>query len=121
VKRRSPKPRAQRTPSAPRTRPARRTSYELLMEELPKSQPASPLPITTLPPQAPVRLLRLPEVMQRVGLRRAAIYTLLREGKFPQQVRLGARAVAWVESEVEEWIARRIHARQSAAMAPPRA
>ena len=31
----------------------------------------------------PDRLIRLPEVMARVGLRRTAIYQWMREGRFP--------------------------------------
>jgi prophage regulatory protein len=59
----------------------------------------------------PARLLRLPQVMERVGLRRAAIYKLVSEGRFPQRVKLGGRAVGWVESEIQEWIKHCIDAR----------
>ena len=52
------------------------------------------------------RLLRLPEVMERVGLRRTAIYQRMREGRFPQSRSLGSRCTVWVESEVNDWIAR---------------
>ncbi|MBX7541877.1 AlpA family transcriptional regulator [Qipengyuania sphaerica] len=50
------------------------------------------------------RLLRLPEVMERVGLRRTAIYQRMREGRFPQSRSLGPRCTVWVESEVNDWI-----------------
>ncbi|MYC89167.1 MAG: AlpA family transcriptional regulator [Gemmatimonadales bacterium] len=56
----------------------------------------------------PTRLLRLPEVMARTGLSRATIYALMAEGRFPRQVRIGARAVGWVEAEIEAWIQERI-------------
>jgi len=46
--------------------------------------------------------LRLPAVMERTGLCRSAVYAM--EG-FPKPVKLGGRAVAWVASEVEAWIA----------------
>jgi prophage regulatory protein len=36
---------------------------------------------------------------------------MMAEGTFPKPVKLGARAVAWVESEVEEWILARIEER----------
>ena len=52
----------------------------------------------------PERLLRLPEVMERVGLRRTAIYQRMREGRFPQSRSLGPRCTVWVESEVNNWI-----------------
>lgn len=56
----------------------------------------------------PTRFLRLPEVMERTGLSRSTIYVRLAEGRFPQPVRLGGRAVGWIEAEIEEWVAERI-------------
>jgi len=57
---------------------------------------------------SPTRILRLPEVTARTGLSRATIYALMRQGRFPRQVRIGARAVGWIEAEVEAWIQERI-------------
>lgn len=53
-------------------------------------------------------ILRLPAVKQRTGLSRSTIYLRIAQGTFPAPVSLGARAVGWVESEVDDWIARRI-------------
>ncbi|MDE0260698.1 MAG: AlpA family transcriptional regulator [Gemmatimonadota bacterium] len=55
-----------------------------------------------------VRILRLPEVQRRTGLSRSTIYVRLDQGRFPKPVSLGARAVGWIESEVDEWIRERI-------------
>lgn len=52
----------------------------------------------------PARLLRLPEVMDRVGLRRSAIYQRMSEGRFPKSRSLGPKCAVWVEAEVEDWI-----------------
>lgn len=52
----------------------------------------------------PPRLLRLPEVMSRVGLRRSAIYQRMSEGRFPKCRTLGAKCSVWVEAEINEWI-----------------
>ncbi|EAV3930948.1 AlpA family transcriptional regulator [Salmonella enterica] len=52
----------------------------------------------------PTRLIRLPEVLERTGFGRAWIYRLISEGRFPAPVKIGVRAVAFVESEVDEWI-----------------
>lgn len=52
----------------------------------------------------PQRLLRLPEVMHRVGLKRSAIYQRMSEGRFPKSRSLGPKCAVWLESEVEEWI-----------------
>ncbi len=56
----------------------------------------------------PTRFVRLPEVVARTGLSRSTIYVRLAEGCFPQPVPLGARAVGWIESEVDNWIRERI-------------
>ena len=56
---------------------------------------------------APLRLLRLPEVLARVGLGRSAWYDLVRASRAPQPCHLG-RSVAWPEHEIENWVAARI-------------
>lgn len=56
----------------------------------------------------PSRLLRLPEVMLRVGLSKAVIYKRQSEGGFPSSVSIGARSSAWLEEEVEQWIRARV-------------
>lgn len=53
----------------------------------------------------PARLLRLPEVMDRVGLRRSAIYQRMSEGRFPKSRSLGPKCAVWVEAEIDDWIA----------------
>jgi len=53
-------------------------------------------------------ILRLPAVKMRTGLSRSSIYLRIAQGTFPAPVSLGARAVGWVESEVEDWLARQI-------------
>ncbi len=60
-----------------------------------------------------VRFLRLPEVLARTGLSRSTIYVRLEQGRFPRPVSLGARAVGWIESEVEEWMRQRIEKSRS--------
>ena len=53
-------------------------------------------------------ILRLPEVKTRTGLSRSTIYLQITNGKFPKQISLGSRAVGWLETEVEAWLAARI-------------
>ncbi len=53
------------------------------------------------------RLLRLSEVQTRTALGRSTIYRLMRNGDFPEPLKIGARAVRWRESEIEEWLATR--------------
>lgn len=56
----------------------------------------------------PQAILRLPAVKARTGLSRSTIYLGLAEGTFPKPISLGARAVGWLESEIEEWLKGRI-------------
>ena len=72
---------------------------------------ASPLPSSSLHHHSSFRILRLPEVMNRVGLCRASIYQHMHEGAFPKQITLGVRAVGWLEHEVAAWLMTRVHAR----------
>ncbi|WP_205579558.1 helix-turn-helix transcriptional regulator [Pectobacterium parmentieri] len=58
-----------------------------------------------------ITLIRLSGVMKKTGLRKSWIYLLMKQGDFPQTVKIGARSVAWVESEVNDWIAARISQR----------
>lgn len=51
-----------------------------------------------------IRLLRLPEVMNKTGYGKAWIYRLINQSLFPQPIKIGSRAIAFVESEVDEWI-----------------
>jgi prophage regulatory protein len=55
-----------------------------------------------------ITILRLPVVRARTGLSRSTIYLRISDGSFPLPVSLGARAVGWLESDIEEWITRRI-------------
>lgn len=50
------------------------------------------------------RILRLPAVLDRVGLKKSAFYVLVREGQFPKPVKLSERAVGWKSSDVVQWI-----------------
>ena len=48
-----------------------------------------------------MRIIRRHELTDKVGYCLAHIYRLERQGLFPQRIRLGRRAVGWVEEEVE--------------------
>lgn len=49
-------------------------------------------------------LLRIREVEKRCGYKRAWIYSLMAQGRFPKQVRLGNRSVAWRSDDIQNWI-----------------
>ncbi|EAQ1995018.1 AlpA family transcriptional regulator [Salmonella enterica] len=48
------------------------------------------------------RLIRLSEVMNKTGFGKAWIYRLISQNRFPQPVKIGIRAIAFIESD--EWI-----------------
>jgi prophage regulatory protein len=67
-----------------------------------------------------VQILRLPQVCKVTGLGRSMIYQLESQSQFPRRVRIGLRAVGWVESEVQLWLASRIeHYRAGAPLSQP--
>jgi prophage regulatory protein len=63
----------------------------------------------------PSRILRLPAVMGRTGLRTTAIYAHIKAGTFPKPVRLGPKAVGWISAEIDSWIAERVQQRDGGA------
>lgn len=76
------------------------------MTAVPRSNAAVPLFVecVSAAPSSPARLLRLPEVIARVGLKRSAIYQRMSEGRFPKSRSLGPKCAVWVESEIDDWI-----------------
>ncbi|WP_072011303.1 helix-turn-helix transcriptional regulator [Klebsiella michiganensis] len=50
------------------------------------------------------RLIRVHEVLRRVGFSRTTLYERIKEGSFPDRVKIGLRSVAFVESEIDAWI-----------------
>ncbi|PHM47134.1 helix-turn-helix transcriptional regulator [Xenorhabdus miraniensis] len=53
-------------------------------------------------------LIRLPEVQRRTGYSKAWIYKLIADDSFPKQIKIGTRSVAFIEVEIDAWIAQRI-------------
>lgn len=57
------------------------------------------------------RIIRLPEVIERVGLSKSTIYQNIQDGTFPKQLKLG-RTSGWLESEIDAWIGNLVNTRQ---------
>ncbi|MBA0035568.1 AlpA family transcriptional regulator [Pantoea sp. BIGb0393] len=51
-----------------------------------------------------IRIIKVPEVLERCALSRATLYRLLERGEFPVQVRLSTRSVGFYEHEVNQWL-----------------
>jgi prophage regulatory protein len=62
-------------------------------------------------PQNHTRFLRLAEVKKLTSLSRSAIYVKIANREFPRSVALSRQCVAWVESEVIEWMNQRLSSR----------
>jgi prophage regulatory protein len=63
-------------------------------------------------------LLRIEDVMRRVGFRRNKLYDLINEGAFPRPAKIGRMSV-WPSNEIDKFVADRI-AERDAGMPKPR-
>ncbi|MFA0945874.1 MULTISPECIES: helix-turn-helix transcriptional regulator [Pseudomonas syringae group] len=56
------------------------------------------------------RILRLKQVLERVGLSRSTIYDRINpaspryDSSFPKPIKIGRSAVGWLESSINKWI-----------------
>jgi prophage regulatory protein len=55
--------------------------------------------------QPDIRLLSKAEMLAKVGLSYVSVWKLIREGAFPRAVVIGGGKNAWLEHEVDAWIA----------------
>ncbi len=60
-----------------------------------------------------MKFIRLRTVLEITALSSSSLYRLMEAGKFPKNVSLGDRAVAWVEEEIEDWVQHRIEDRDT--------
>jgi prophage regulatory protein len=51
-----------------------------------------------------MKFLRRPQVERLTGLSRSSIYAMVADGRFPRQVKISRRAVAWREADIFEWM-----------------
>lgn len=62
-----------------------------------------------------LRILRIKQLVERTQLSRATLYTLMStDPTFPQKIKMTARTVGFLESEVDAWIAARAQSRLAA-------
>ncbi|WP_323897580.1 helix-turn-helix transcriptional regulator [Aeromonas allosaccharophila] len=57
-----------------------------------------------------LRYIRMKETCHKTGLSKSSIYDLMNAGAFPKTIKLGGRSVAFVEAEVNAWMAERLTA-----------
>ena len=55
-----------------------------------------------------LKFLRRPQVERLTGLSLSTIYAMVADGSFPKQVKIGRRAVAWREADIDDWMLSRV-------------
>jgi prophage regulatory protein len=56
------------------------------------------------------KIQRLPAVKAVTGLSRSTIYLKISKNEFPAPISLGARAVGWLESDINAWLDEKVKA-----------
>ena len=51
-----------------------------------------------------MKFLKIQTVISMTSLSRSSIYAAIRAGAFPAQIQLGERSVAWLESDIQNWM-----------------
>ena len=66
-----------------------------------------------------MKLLSFSELKSQkgIGYSRVSLWRMERNGKFPKRVPIGPSRHGWLETEIDDWIAERIAARNSAEVA----
>lgn len=66
--------------------------------------PDAPAPLST------IRIITKKQLREIVPYSHQHIWRLEREGKFPRRVKLGAKRVGWLYSDIEKWVHERMAA-----------
>jgi prophage regulatory protein len=65
------------------------------------------------------RILRLKQLIDRIGLGRSTIYDRMDtqspryDATFPKPIKLGAAAIGWIDSEITTWLEQRMSAKEA--------
>lgn len=51
-----------------------------------------------------IKVMRLSAVMEMTGMSRSTIYLYIEKGSFPKPIKLGSRAVGWIQAEILDWL-----------------
>lgn len=60
--------------------------------------------MTNIKPMTPLRLIRMQELTVMIGYHSSSINHMIQEGRFPQRIKIGARASGWLLPEIKSWI-----------------
>lgn len=62
---------------------------------------------------ATITLLRMPDLIQRLGVSRSLVYKIMETDGFPRPIKLSRRVVAWCEEEVDDYLTHKKQLRTS--------
>lgn len=49
-------------------------------------------------------IIRIDQVVQKISMSKPSIYRMIKAGTFPRQIKISARAIGWIESDIDKWI-----------------
>ena len=58
------------------------------------------------------RFIDLKEVIKMTSLKTTSIYSMMKKGNFPKSIKITSDRVAWLESDIEDWINKKIKQQQ---------
>ena len=59
-----------------------------------------------------MKLLRLPQLKELTQLSSAGIYRLMKQGRFPKQIKIAECSSRWIESEIMDFITEKMEERR---------
>lgn len=51
-----------------------------------------------------MKYLRTRDVLKLLNISRSTLFRLEKKGLFPKRIKIGDRAIGWIEKEVSEWM-----------------
>lgn len=57
------------------------------------------------------KIIRKPELLEIVGVSHPTIWRWEQKGLFPKRVSLGKNSTGWVESEIRDWLQKKVGSR----------
>ncbi|AJX19956.1 AlpA family transcriptional regulator [Burkholderia pseudomallei] len=54
-----------------------------------------------------MRAIRIKQVIEKVSLSQSTIYKMMTEGGFPKPFQLAPNRVAWIEEDIDAWLAKK--------------
>jgi prophage regulatory protein len=58
-----------------------------------------------------LKLIRQKDLLQAIPISQTTLYDEISKGRFPQPIKIGSRATAWFENEIDAWLADRVSQR----------